>query len=129
MLRSTPHHPARMLSLWLLVAVASIVHGQQPPRDTVEHALSTFLSDFDNLDWPAFRSCFSDHPTMFHPAAPDLHRVDSPAQFDAAWHHVFERIRRASGRTKAPYMQLTPQNLRIEPLSADVALATFEMED
>jgi ketosteroid isomerase-like protein len=119
----------RLLLLCLCIAATSTLLSQQEPRDTLEHALSTFLSAFDNLDWPLFRSCFSDHPTMFHPAGPDFRRVDSPGQFDAAWHRVFERIQRESGRAKPPYMHIPPEDLRIERLSADVTLVTFQMED
>ena len=87
-----------------------------PMRDTVQHALVIFVRAFDALDWKTFRDCFSDSPNLVHPAGPNVKRVDSAEGFDEAWHGVFERIRKESGRTSPPYMQLQPSDLRIEAL-------------
>jgi SnoaL-like domain len=105
------------------------ISGRQAPRATVEQTLSTFLTAFDNLDWPAFRACFNDRPTMFHPSGPNIRRVDIPEEFDAAWKLVFERIRKNSGRTAPPYMKLSPADLRIDPLDENVSLVTFHLID
>ena len=96
---------------------------------SIEAALSTFLTAFDNLDWQAFRACFSDTATIFHPAASNTRRIDSPDQFKGVWLGVFERIKKNSGRTSPPYMSLNPLDLRIEKLSEEVALVTFHLVD
>jgi ketosteroid isomerase-like protein len=95
----------------------------------IERALSSFVTAFDNLDWPAFRACFSPTATVFHPAAPNIKRIDSPDQFEKAWLGVFARIKASSGRTAVPYMDLRPQDLQIEMLSEDIGLATFHLVD
>lgn len=33
----------------------------------VRTALAKFIQAFDNLDWEAFRQCFADNATVFHP--------------------------------------------------------------
>ena len=96
---------------------------------SIEEALATFVTAFDDLDWPVFRACFSARPTIFHPAAPNIKRIDTPEQFENAWSGVFARIKENSGRTSPPYMHLVPQDLRIEKLSDDVALVTFHLID
>jgi ketosteroid isomerase-like protein len=96
---------------------------------TVEQALSRLVTAFENLDWQKFRSCFSENATIFHPVAPNIKRIDTPDQFDKAWLGVFERIKKNSGRTSPPYMDLHPEDLRIDRLSEDVALATFHLFD
>jgi ketosteroid isomerase-like protein len=103
--------------------------GQAVPASTVEQALSRFLVAFDNLDWPAFRVCFAKDATMFHPASPNIKRIDSPEAFEKAWLGVFARIKKESGRDQPPYMDLRPQNLLIQMLSPDIALATFHLID
>jgi len=121
------------MKVWLVVLGAILFSpvGAQaaggPPEDQVREALKVFLTSFDNLDWPSFRSCFGPSPTMFHPAAPNTLRVDTEEQFDRAWAGVFERIRRTSGRDRAPYMVLEPKDVRIEFLSPDVALVTLHI--
>ena len=120
---------AYLFVLFSLAAFPRCLWAQEGPRQTVEQALSTFLTAFDNLDWPEFRACFNDRPTMFHPSAPNIRRVDTPEEFDAAWKLVFERIRKNSGRTAPPYMKLSPTDLRIDPLAENVSLVTFHLID
>jgi ketosteroid isomerase-like protein len=110
-------------------AVAQEKTLANPKTASIEEALSAFLMAFDNLDWQAFRTCFSRAPTIFHPAAPNIRRIDSPDQFEKAWLGVFERIKKSSGRTSPPYMNLNPLDLRVEQLSEDVALVTFHLVD
>jgi ketosteroid isomerase-like protein len=95
----------------------------------IKQALPVFLTAFDNLDWPAFRACFAPDATMFHPAPPNLKRIDSPQEFERAWLGVFDRIRKASGRSAPPYMSLQPQDVKVQSLSQDVALVTFHLMD
>jgi len=109
-------------------------HGELTPdraafTGNVEQALSTFLLAFDNLDWPLFRVYFASDATMFHPAAPNIKRIDSPEAFEKAWLGVFARIKKQSGRNEPPYMNLQPQDLRIQTLSSEIALATFHLID
>jgi ketosteroid isomerase-like protein len=100
-----------------------------PKTASAEEALSAFVTAFDNLDWQAFRTCFSTTATIFHPAAPNTKLIDSPEQFEKAWLGVFERIKKSSGRTSPPYMSLHPLDLRVERLSEDVVLITFHLVD
>ena len=103
--------------------------GQPAFTSTVEQALTVFLAAFEKLDWPAFRVCFASDATVFHPALPNIKRIDSPEAFENAWLSVFARIKKQSGRNAPQYMNLKPQDLRIEVLSPEVALATFHLID
>jgi hypothetical protein len=131
--------PTNRIAFAAILFFAAIVGVQSPKaldtssgsqkRATIEQALSSFLTAFNNLDWPAFRACFSDDATVFHPAAPNVMRNESPEQFDNAWLGVFERIKRTSGRPAPPYMDLKPQDLRVNQLSPEVGLVTFHLID
>lgn len=110
------------------------VHAQTKEQSTqptaeIEQALTVFLTAFDNLDWPAFRACFAPDASVFHPGPPNLKRIDSPQEFERAWLGVFARIKKNSGRNSPPYMHLSPQDLKIQLLSDDVALVTFHLVD
>lgn len=109
--------------------VAQEQRSADPRTASVEEALSAFVTAFDNLDWQAFRNCFSTTATIFHPAAPNTKLIDSPEQFEKAWLGVFERIKKSSGRTSPPYMNLHPLDLRVEKLSGEVVLITFHLVD
>ena len=100
-----------------------------PQASNVEAALSKFVAAFENLDWAIFHGCFSANATIFHPAAPNIRRIDSPTEFDKAWLGVFERIKNNSGRTAPPYMKLNTADMRIERLGPNVALVTFHLVD
>ena len=110
-------------------AVAQERMSANPNTASVEEALSASLTAFDDLDWQAFRACVNGTATIFHPAAPNIRRIDSPDQFEKAWLGVFERIKKSSGRAAPPYMNLNPVDLRVEKLSLDVALVTFHLVD
>jgi ketosteroid isomerase-like protein len=129
-----PLHFAAVLLLSSFLCVTVIVaqeSNSQVASQTheVEKALARFVTAFENLDWPTFRDCFSANATIFHPAAPNVRRIDSPLEFDKAWQGVFDRIKRNSGRTSPPYMKLNAQDVRIEPLGTGVALVTFHLAD
>ena len=90
--------------------------------------MDSFIRAFEALDWPAFRACFAEGATVFHPAPPHVLRTDSPESFERGWAAVFERIRRDSGRTAPPYFTLAPKDVRIQLLSEKVALVTFHAQ-
>jgi ketosteroid isomerase-like protein len=120
----------------LAVALSAADRGRAQSQDEstraqaeIQQALTTFLIAFNNLDWPAFRKCFAPDVTMFHPAPPNVRRIDSAQEFEKAWLGVFARIRKNSGRDTAPYMNLKPQDLKIQLLSKDIALVTFHFVD
>ncbi len=95
----------------------------------VRAAVDGFVHAFEALDWPAFRACFAEGATVFHPAPPHVLRTDSPESFERAWAAVFERIRRDSGRTAPPFFTLAPKDVRIQVLSEKVALVTFHLPE
>ena len=118
---------ALLFAITLTATAQTTKASVRPP--TVEQAVTVFLTAFENLDWPVFRECFSRDATVFHPAAPNVKRIDSERQFQDAWLGVFERIRKSSGRTGPPFMRLQPQDLLVQRLSDDVAIVTFHLTD
>ena len=129
----TPNWNRRSVLLSLAAGMMPAAIPAQPGRpaetSTVEQALCAFLQAFDNLDWQAFQACFAPGVTMFHPAPPNIKRIDTQQAFEKAWLGVFARIRKQSGRDQPPYMNLEPQDLRIESLAPEIALATFHLID
>lgn len=125
----------RLATPFLLMAMVSGAHRAPAENDlrssdasaAIEQALSSFIVAFDNLDWPSFRASFVPGATVFHPAAPNVKRIDSEQDFEKSWHGVFARIRKASGRTAPPYMNLQPQDLQVQILSQDVGLVSFHL--
>ena len=87
-----------VLAMAMLPAVGTAQERKSASADvaTVEQALNRLVTAFENLDWQNFRSCFSEDATIFHPAAPNIRRIDTPDQFDEAWLGVFERIKKNS---------------------------------
>ena len=127
----------RLATPFLLIAMVSVAPPAQAQNDphssdasaAIEQALSSFVLAFDNLDWPSFRASFVPGATVFHPAPPNVKRIDSEQDFEKSWLGVFARIKKESGRTAPPYMNLQPQDLQVQILSEDVGLATFHLVD
>jgi ketosteroid isomerase-like protein len=91
----------------------------------VQKTLSRFIQAFDDLDWERFRGFFADDATVFFPRE-FPHRADGREAFEQTFQKVFERIR--AGRTKGPYMDMHPIDLKIQ-IAGDVAIATFHLDD
>jgi len=95
--------------------------------------MADFVKAFDNLDWPAFRKCWAEHPVVFYPStAPSStgKRTDEPAAFEAAWRHQFDLIRDAAakrGVTEAPFQDIQPKDVRVDFPATDVAVVTFHL--
>jgi len=120
----------RFVNLLLaFLLLMSVFAGAEPKPESLDAKLSGFVTAFDNLDWPHFQQFFSDDATVFHPAAPNLKRTDSREAFEKAWLGVFDRIKKSSGKSAPPYMDLQPKELRIQYLDDDVALVTFHLDD
>lgn len=123
MMRTIPR-----LALLALCAFAPITAQAPQPAAEVEGVIKEFVTSLNNLDWPAFRKCWTDSPIVYHPSIP--HRIDDPKAFDESWQITFESIRKQAashGVTQAPFMTLQPKDLRIDVLNPEVAMATFHI--
>lgn len=119
----------RLSSVLLVLATSAIAADKStPPRDqsAVEEFVSAFISAFNNLDWEKFRHCFADDATVFHPAI-FPHRLDGRDNYEPAWRRVFGEIRSSSGKSQPPFMDLKPENLKVQMLGS-VAVVTFHLD-
>ena len=107
---------------WTALAQA---RPEADPEIEVRRTLSDFIQAFDNLDWDRFRAAFADDATVFYPRA-FPRRADGRAEREQTFQQVFSQIR--AGRTKGPYMDLQPRDLRIQ-IAGEVAIVTFHLED
>jgi ketosteroid isomerase-like protein len=92
----------------------------------VRTALAKFVQAFDNLDWEAFRACFADNATVFHPRQ-FSRRAEGRAGVEETFKQVFVRIK--GDKTDPPYVGLQPKDLQIQFAGDAVAIATFYLED
>jgi ketosteroid isomerase-like protein len=114
---------------FLAVCAFAPLSAQAPPAVAeVEGVIREFLTALNNLDWPAFRKCWIESPIVYHPSIP--HRIDEPKAFDESWQVTFASVRKqaeAHGVMQAPFMTLQPQDLRIDVLNPEIAMATFHI--
>ncbi len=95
--------------------------------------IADFLTAFNNLDWPAFKKCWSDRPVVFYPSAvpqPSGRRTDEWADFEAAWGRQFGAMRETAtkrGVTHPPYQNIEPKDVRIDFPAPTVAVVTFHL--
>jgi quinol monooxygenase YgiN/ketosteroid isomerase-like protein len=91
-------------------------------------ALALFLAAFENLEWDRFRQCFDDAATVFFPAPTAADRSSGRVAFEARFTEVFTEIRRAAP-AGPPFQRLTPEDLHVEMLGAEAAVATFHLRN
>ena len=114
----------------VLLAICFCVMPQAKAKDDkeaeVRAALAKFVQVFDNLDWEAFRICFADNATVFHPRQ-FARRAEGRAGVEETFKQVFARIK--GDKTSPPYMDLRPKDLQIQFAGNEVAIATFHLDD
>lgn len=94
----------------------------------VRAALALFLTAFENLEWNAFRQCFDDTATVFFPAPTTPERTDGRTAFEARFTEVFAQIRSATPGGP-PFQRLAPEDLHVELLGTEAAIATFHLRN
>lgn len=107
----------------------SCARDAAPVNSDVEQAVSRFLTAFDNLDWPVFRSCFSKSPTVFFPF-PQMPRRVEGEEFDKVFQDLFDSSRKqaaAQGKTTPPFLNIKPEDMRVDRLTDEVAVVTFHL--
>ncbi len=94
----------------------------------VERAVKEFLNAFERLDWQKFTAAFEDGATVFFPVPEPPNRFTGRSEFEPQFQKVFAAIR-ASNPGGPPYHQLKPEDLTVEVLADDVALASFHLRN
>jgi ketosteroid isomerase-like protein len=117
----------------LAVAVVALSAARQEaaptvPDPAVKAALTRFLTAFENLDWDAFRASFDEDATVFFPAPEPPQRFEGRAAVEAQFQRVFGGIR-AAAPSGPPFQRLVPEDLRIEQIGANAAVATFHLRN
>ena len=111
-----------------LLALLMWTAGAASDQQEIEQATTHFLTNFENLDMPAFLACFADDATAFFPAPEPPERVTSKAAIRSRFQMVFEAIRKGSSGGP-PYHRLEPQDLQIQSLSAETAVVSFHLRN
>ena len=110
----------------LLVTTAGAAPAAE--TDEVRATLTRFLTAFENLDWATFRAAFADDASVFFPVPEPPARFDGRAAVEARFHEVFAAIR-AGNPGGPPFHRLVPEELRVDLLGSDAAIATFHLRN
>ena len=112
----------RLLLIGVLLTLCSGALAEEFSADerAVRDSLAAFVKAFNNLEWEAFESSFTDDATIF------LFTVPERSRLDETFAPLFKRVRET--RTGPPFLDISPKDLRIE-VSGDWAIATFHLRD
>jgi dienelactone hydrolase/ketosteroid isomerase-like protein len=117
-----------VVGLVVALNTAQQAASQVSPEPAVRAALTRFLTAFENLDWDVFRASFDDDATAFFPSPEPPRRFEGRAAVEAQFRQVFSSIR-AAAPSGPPFQQLAPEDLRIETIGTDAAIATFHLRN
>jgi hypothetical protein len=110
------------------LAGATVPAPESGEKAAVGRALAGFLTAFENLNWERFRAAFDEHATVFFPTPNGPGLAEGRADYEARFRQVFEETRRAAP-SGPPFQRLEPQHLRVQVLSQQVALVTFQLQN
>jgi ketosteroid isomerase-like protein len=96
-------------------------------RNEIDAFTARFLKAFENLDLPAFMSCFADEATVFFPVPEPPERFAGKPAIQQRFQQVFDAIR-VGAASGPPYHHLAPENTQVQILAPAEALVTFELK-
>src|SRR5689334_4741412 len=105
-----------LLAFVLFLSTVSIVKAQsnhkQDDSVAVVNQLNGFIKAFEYFDMDKFQSYFADDVTAFFPpSALVANRIEGKPKVIAVFKAFFERVKQK--KTTAPYLDITPLNLRV----------------
>jgi ketosteroid isomerase-like protein len=92
---------------------------------SVMNAVTTFVTAFNNFDWPTFRSSFTDDATVFHPTWSQARRLEGRAEIESVWLAVFPEFTDPNNKEK---LQIDPRNVHLQ-IYENTAIITFHLGD
>jgi ketosteroid isomerase-like protein len=108
----------------VFLCVGYLLHAQE--SQSIERAMARFIAALNNLDRAEISTLFAENATMFSPSPAE--RIEG-AQFGMAWREQLEALRRRSSKTGLPYLNVQPQQMRIDRVSQDVAIVSFHLKN
>jgi len=104
-----------------------ITSSHDPLSDSVAvaEAVSTFITAFNNFDWPTFRAAFDDDATMFHPQWENAKRIRGRKEIEATWLKIFSEFNDPNDTTT---LDITPRDINIQ-IYGQTAVVTFQLGD
>jgi ketosteroid isomerase-like protein len=114
----------RLPHIALLFGIGCLLNAQE--SQSVERAMARFFVALNNLDWPGMSTLFAEDATMFSPSPTE--RIEG-SRVRVAWREQFESLRRRSSKSGPPYLDVQPQQMRIDRLSEDVAVVSFHLKN
>lgn len=96
----------------------------------VRAGVDEFLAALHNLDLARAQKGFADDATAFYHGGNVVNRIDSSGEFRKVQEETFAAIKAMTakeGRTTPPYHDVGARDLRVQMLSPDAAVATFQM--
>ena len=122
---------AVVLAAMSFIVLSGGAVAQQPSstdsnaEEQVQQVAEAFIHAFNNLDWDAFRTSFSDDATVFFPMPGLARRATGRSEVEGSFRSVFDEVRRR--RTGPPYLNIDPKDMHIQILQ-DAAVVTFHLE-
>jgi len=109
------------LALWF--CFSGLLLAQDAP---IEKAMARFLVALNNLDLSVMLTLYDENATKFSPSRAE--RIEGSA-VGLAIREQFEHIRRGSQKSGPPYLNVQPQQMRIDRVSQDVAVVSFHLKN
>jgi uncharacterized protein (TIGR02246 family) len=97
-------------------------------RRAIDELTSRFIKAFENLDLPAFISCFADDATVFFPVPEPPARFAGKVAIQTHFRQVFDALRK-SARSGPPYHRLIPQDVHVQLLGPAAAVMSFQLQN
>ena len=112
-----------VIIFFLLLFVSS--KAQNKDSIAVMKSATNFVIAFNNFNWRAFKTSFTDDATIFYPFWNQARRVKGRQEMEATWLTIFPEFIDTANTKK---LQINPKNIDIQ-LYRQTAIVTFHLGD
>lgn len=115
----------RLVFTILCLLTSLSLKAKEEDSVSVMNAVTTFVTAFNNFDWPTFRASFTDDATMFHPTWSQARRLEGRTEIEDTWLVIFPEFKDPNNKEK---LQIDPKEVRIQ-IYENTAIITFHLGD
>ena len=116
---------ARLLMIIYFLLFYFSSKAQNKDSIAVMKSATNFVIAFNNFNWRAFKTSFTDDATIFYPFWNQARRVKGRQEMEATWLTIFPEFIDTANTKK---LQINPKNIDIQ-LYLQTAIVTFHLGD
>lgn len=97
--------------------------AQDTSLEQITESVNTFVTAFNNFDWPTFKDSFTDDASIFYPFWNQVARVKGKENLEKVWLKIFPEF---ADESNTSMLKIAPKDVNIQ-VYENSAIVTFHL--